>query len=296
MGIITKLKTDYIKLKIKEYYNLNANYIYPTKNGISNNTYLIKTDNKNYILKIYEYSSSKKVNNEIDLLKLLKLKKLNVPHVIGYNGKELIHLDNKPSVLFSYMEGRTIDKPNKNNIKQIALFLVKLHSINYNKKIDNIYTTKRIEYYLRESGYNSMLKHIDSLNLIAKANVLIHGDLFMDNVRFNKNGLRVFDFSDFCHGDLYFDIAVIGINWCFLDGSLNKNLLDKLINTYNSKSSMVISLDVLLEWMRFACLYYGSQRIYMKKVKKQTNLSQNDIEEYIKKFHSISSLNYFTCL
>ncbi len=67
------------------------------------------------------------------------------------------------------------------------------------------------------------IKDIDLPN-----DVLIHGDLFPDNAKFIDNKLQgVYDFSQSCVGNRYFDLSVLIISWCFKEDDFNMNFFKK---------------------------------------------------------------------
>jgi len=283
LGVLTKLTLKEINCLIKDT-RVSFNAIKETSTGISDTTYIGTSKSKKYVFKLYEDSSVKDIENQIKILKAIK--SLNVPNVLS---KKINLYNNRPITLFSYIEGDVIKSITKNHLKQITLFLVSLHSI---KEIEvsknDVYSKQNFEkmlYSLSDSKIREEIKQkyqkVKDIDL--KANALIHGDLFPDNVKFiDKKLSGVYDFTQSCFGNINFDIAVVVISWCFKDYRFNKSFYELILNTYNKYSKLQIKKESFKEYLLYACLYYSLQRVY-KNTKK-------DYTEYLKKFQIIDEM------
>jgi len=86
---------------------------------------------------------------------------------------------------------------------------------------------------------------------------IIHGDLFLDNAKFEDDQLTgVYDFSEACNGDFLFDLAVVSLSWCFDKNKINKKKVNILINSYNDS----IKYLQFIEYIKYALLYYATAR------------------------------------
>ena len=125
-----------------------------------------------------------------------------------------------------------------------------------------------------KSNNTILLKYLNNTNIKLKNNGIIHGDLFLDNAKFNNNKLcGVYDFSEACEGDFLFDIAVVAVSWCFEKDKLSKKKLKVLLKNYD----IDIKYSVFIEYIKYALLYYATTRY----------LDDLDYEELIYRFENI---------
>jgi len=289
LGIITKLDLDQLNVLLISLGIRFASFI-ETKNGITDTTYIGSDENdKRYVLKIYESSSKKDVQNEIDILNALR--DLKVPNVISKDVKEY---DSKPYILYSCIEGKISKDINFEQLEEISRFLSSLHKVDYKSTNRNIYTKDflklMLEKVVRDVNINKKVKDdfsfkykkIEKINLTM--NTLIHGDLFFDNAKFIDNKLcGVYDFSQSCYGDKYFDLAVMILSWCFNKYDFNKKFFRKILEVYNQESNSNVSEEFIKNYLLFGCLYYALQRITRENKKK-------DYNEFLIRFEIIEKL------
>ena len=262
MGIKTKLTLKTINSFINES-DIEFIELKETQDGISDTTYILrdKKDRK-YICKLYENSRFDEVKEEVFILKKL------YPHLkVTKPLWDIFNYGDKPLQFFSFIHGDSPTKITNKEIKEIGNFLGKFHSIS-----KNLTSTKRP--YTHKSLKDMLPKEFeDRYQLIKDIKLqndgIIHGDLFPDNTKFIDQTLSgVFDFSDAGLGDFGFDLAVVANSWCFED-------IDILLDSYNRYAPKKVYKKRLLEMMKFAALFYATQR-YKSKVK--------DYREYLEKF------------
>lgn len=287
MGIITKLNLDELNnLALSS--DIKFVSFLETKNGITDTTYI--TSDKNdvrYVLKIYESSTKEEVSYEVDILSALK--NLKVPEVIS---KDVEVFNNKPYVIFSCIDGKISKNINLSQIRQISEFISSLHKVNYKPKNKNIYTKdflkSMIEKVLEDKSLNEEIKKnfiekykkVEDINL--ENDVFIHGDLFHDNAKFIDNKLQgVYDFSQSCYGNRYFDLSVMILSWCFDEYDFNELFFKEILEVYNTSFNMNITKEFLKEYLLYGCLYYALQRITRENRLKDHNefLKRYDIIE-----------------
>ena len=285
MGVITKLPINKINELIK---NTNIKFIslQETKNGITDSTYIgTAKDERKFIFKIFESSSLENIKSEVKILDIIK--DLEVPKVIS---KDIVLYENKPTVLFSFIEGKISKNITLKQIEEISLFLSKLHKIKDIKTSNqNIYSKDYFEKMLSKidekdlkNDLENRYKSIKDIKL--ENNSLIHGDLFPDNAKFIDEKLSgVYDFAQACFGNSYFDLAVLIVSWCFEEYSFNEIYLKKVLEVYSKNSEVNIIKEDIKEYLLFACLYYAVQRITRENKKK-------DYKEYQIKFDILENL------
>jgi len=296
MGIRTNITIEQINKLIKDM-GIIIDKIEPTKDGISDSTYIIFDKNKKYIFKIYEFASEKEIINEIEILNSLKT--LPVPKVITNINKIKLY-NNKPTALFSFLDGYSLTTNiTLEQVKEIGSFLGKFHSLSKNiiSINKNIYSQENLKTYLNNIKKSNIDKNIlknfeDKYNIVKnldlKSNGVIHGDLFPDNAKFINNKLSgVFDFIEACNGNFAFDLSVLINSWCFNDDyTLNNKFFINIVKAYNKTTSMIIEKNSIKEYMRYSCLFYACQRYNTKYIEKR-DVEVKDYNEYLIKFENI---------
>lgn len=243
LGIKTAISKDDLPLK---YQGIS---LVQTTDGVSDSVYLLE---EKFVLKIFESPSLEIIENEKKLLKMTST--LKVPEIV-----DSFYIREKPAVIYTQIAGKSVDKPQIDQIRQIGSFLKEFHSLTKTLKSSNpiLFSKNRLETLIMDSGNDELLKHFKSINIELKEDGIIHGDLFCDNAKF-QNGLLsgVYDFSEACNGDFIFDLGVTAVSWCFEGHSLHKEKLEALRSSY----SLDLEYDRFKEYIKYALLYYATTR------------------------------------
>ncbi len=244
MGIKTYIEKKQLPIKYRKY------NLIPTTNGVMATVYLL--DNI-FVLKLFEKETSlETIDSEIKLLNSLIL--LPIPKVI-----DRFKINGLEAIIYTQIQGDIIFNPNINQIKEIATFLKKFHNQTRYIKIKNqeLFTKERLKELIDLTKNKRLLKEFNIINITLKRDGVIHGDLFMDNCKFKDNSLSgVYDFSDACLGDFYFDLAVITISSCFNGSILDKEKVEALLGGYGAN----IKIEIFYEYIKYALLYYATTR------------------------------------
>ncbi len=244
MGIKTYIEKKQLPIKYRKY------NLIPTTNGVMATVYLL--DNI-FVLKLFEKETSlETIDSEIKLLNSLIL--LPIPKVI-----DRFKINGLEAIIYTQIQGDIIFNPNINQIKEIATFLKKFHNQTRYIKIKNqeLFTKERLKERIDLTKNKRLLKEFNIINITLKRDGVIHGDLFMDNCKFKDNSLSgVYDFSDACLGDFYFDLAVITISSCFNGSILDKEKVEALLGGYGAN----IKIEIFYEYIKYALLYYATTR------------------------------------
>jgi homoserine kinase type II len=235
-----------VKIKLeKEDLDFTVTSLVATTDGNTDSVYIV---DKKYILKVFEKADKVSVNQEIQLLALLN--GLPVPMVIG----KVFCIKNRPALLYSKLKGKSVKKATKKQIKEIALFLKRFHKITYGKTTKNrdIFDKKRVEKLVIASKDEKLICAYNSLHVELQNDGIIHGDLFLDNVLFEKDKLSaVIDFIDACCGDFIFELAVVAFSW-----DLKNSDLEVLISNYDED----INRQKFKDYIKYALICYCSFR------------------------------------
>ena len=285
MGVFTNLFQDEIDF-IEKKYKIKILEIKNIDNGILNSNFYIKTKNKKYILRIYE--ANRTIDEEKQELILLDriVDFIPVSTAIKNIDNEYISIfNNKKFALFEYIDGNSITKIDTHIIREIAMYIGKLHSISkvfsfeeYNRKtrIDfNFYYNEikksEIDFKFKNELLNSA-DEISKYDFSILSSGIIHGDIFPDNVLLDKyNNIKViFDFNESYYAPFIFDIAIVINFWIKIndfDFFTENNLIRDFLNYYSKYRKItkeeLKSLDIACKKIALTFIFL---RIYKEKI------------------------------
>jgi len=285
MGVFTNLFQDEIDF-IEEKYNIKILEIKNIDNGILNSNFYIKTKNKKYILRIYE--ANRTIDEEKQELILLDriVDFIPVSTAIKNIDNEYISIfNNKKFALFEYIDGNSITKIDTHIIREIAIYLGKLHSFTKDISFEKYNRKTRINfdfYYneIKKSEIDFKFKNelLNSADEISKYDFsilpsgIIHEDIFPDNVLLDKyNNIKViFDFNESYYAPFIFDIAIVINFWIKInnfDFFTENNLIRDFLNYYSKYRKItkeeLKSLDIACKKMALTFIFL---RIYKEKI------------------------------
>ncbi len=285
MGVFTNLFQDEIDF-IEEKYNIKILEIKNIDNGILNSNFYIKTKNKKYILRIYE--ANRTIEEEKQELILLDKIADFIPVSIAIKNidNECISiLNNKKIALFEYIDGSSITKIDTHIIREIAMYIGKLHSFSKGFSFEEYNRKTRIDfnfYYneIKKSEIDFKFKNelLNSADEISKydfsilSSGIIHGDIFPDNVLLDKyNNIKViFDFNESYYAPFIFDIAIVINFWIKIndfDFFTENNLIRDFLNYYSKYRKItkeeLKSLDIACKKIALTFIFL---RIYKEKI------------------------------
>ena len=316
MAVYTKIINKDIRL-INSKFNIDEiKSFHGIKKGIENTNYLLKTKKEKFILTIFEKRvSNKEIPFFMKLMDNLNQSKISCPKPLkDKNGNYLIKLKNKTACIVSFLKGKDKQILNINNCYQVGKIISQMHSITKKLKFSrkNSMSVKNLNPLLKsikfKSKKNSNLQKflIQNLSNIKKnwpsklPSGIIHGDLFIDNIFFNKDKLSgVIDFY-FAANDFFMYEIAICINALCFDKKKNKFKINKqkvknLIKGYESVRKITIgekkSLNILC---RGAAIRYLLTRLYDYSNTPKTALIQiKDPNEYYQKLITHNNLSSY---
>ncbi|EMP16001.1 homoserine kinase [Fusobacterium nucleatum CC53] len=255
-------------------------------NGILNSNFYIETKNKKYILRIYE--ANRIVDEEKQELILLDKIAGFIPvskAIKNIDNEYISIFTNKKFALFEYINGNSITKIDTHIVREIAMYLGKLHSFSKEISFEEYNRKTRIDfnfYYneIKKSEINFRFKN-ELLNLANEINDfdfstlpsgIIHGDIFPDNVLLDEyNNIKViFDFNESYYAPFIFDIAIVINFWIKIndfDFFTENNLIRDFLNYYSKYRKItkeeLKSLDIACKKIALTFIFL---RIYKKKI------------------------------
>ena len=285
MGVFTNLFQDEIKF-IEEKYKIKILEIKNIDNGILNSNFYIETKNKKYILRIYE--ANRIVDEEKQELILLDKIAGFIPvskAIKNIDNEYISIFNNRKFALFEYINGNSITKINTHIIREIAMYLGKLHSFSKEISFEEYNRKTRIDfnfYYneIKKSEINFRFKN-ELLNLANEINDfdfstlpsgVIHGDIFPDNVLLDEyNNIKViFDFNESYYAPFIFDIAIVVNFWIKIndfDFFIENNYIRDFLNYYSKYRKItkeeLKSLDIACKKIALTFIFL---RIYKEKI------------------------------
>ena len=283
------------------------------KKGIENTNYLLKSKNKKFILTIFEKRvSNKEIPFFMKLMDKLNNSKINCPKPLkDNNGKYLIKLKNKTACIVSFLKGKDKNKLNLKNCFEVGKIIAQMHLVtkNINLSRKNSMGIKNLDPLLksikfRSNKFSNLEKFlVNNLKEIKKnwpkklPKGIIHGDLFIDNIFFNKNKLSgIIDFYFAANDYFMYEIAICINALCFDNKKskfkINKQKIKSLIKGYESIKKISLkekkSLNILC---RGAAIRYLLTRLYDYSNTPKTALIQiKDPNEYYQKLITHNNL------
>ena len=273
MGVFTNLFQDEIDF-IEKKYKIKILEIKNIDNGILNSNFYIKNRNKKYILRIYE--ANRTIDEEKQELILLDRIVDFIPvstAIKNIDNKYISIFNNKKFALFEYIDGNSITKIDTHIIREIAIYLGKLHSFTkdisfekYNRKtrinFDLYYNEikkSEIDFKFKNELLNSADK-INGFDFSILPSGVIHGDIFPDNVLLDDyNNIKVI-----------FDIAIVINFWIKIndfDFFTENNLIRDFLNYYSKYRKItkeeLKSLDIACKKIALTFIFL---RIYKEKI------------------------------
>lgn len=224
------VKTNFSK---KEFADILSNYNLgehkkskPFTTGAVQTNYLLETTKGKFVFKYFENRSINSVLFESNLINYLNKKNFPCPtQYKNKQGKFISIYRNKPFVIFEFIEGKHLKKPNKNQKKQLIRRVAELQKItkdyrpiykkyrwNYDielcknlaqkeaKKINTANSRKKLKWFNKE------LSRIKLPKSLPKG--ICHGDFHFSNVLFKEGKFKaLIDFDDANYTFLTFDLA-----------------------------------------------------------------------------------------
>ena len=317
MAVYTRVNSKDISYIEKNYNIGKIKSFTGIKKGIENTNYLLKTENKKFILTLFEKRVQEKdLPFFMNLMEKLNKHKINCPEPQrNKKGGFLIKIKSKTASIVSFVEGKDKLKLNSKNCYEIGKNIAKLHIASKKIKLyrKNSLSLKDWPKLLNKIGNKSKIIN-PNLNGLMKDSFLeiknkwpknlpygiIHADLFIDNIFFKKNKLHGYiDFYFACNDFLMYEIAICINALCF-DKKNNKFIFNKKKSTNLIKGYSKIrritdkekkTLNILC---RGAALRYLLTRTYdYLNTPKSAVIKIKNPREYIQKLKVHNKFNNF---
>lgn len=246
---------------------LEVNSIKSINSGAMRNTYFLKSNKNKYILKIFDKSKERKIQNLITILK-----KINLEGEICINplNKRVLSLGDFTGFIYPFFEGNVFfNLKISNKLKEfgrivgefnkrtIILFKVRKESPNnflkseirkFERTISFLNKNKKSYSKKVASLFQEGIKLLKEQNLIPLRTCLIHGDLHMQNVLYNKRRKdhRIIDCFNIDYGFLAREIMVVISHILTSNPSKNKKIISEILKGYESQVKLTKEEKILI--------------------------------------------------
>ena len=284
MAVYTKINKKEISYINRKFQIEKIIHFKGIKQGIENTNYLLRSKNKKFILTIFEKRvSEKEIPFFMKLMDKLSNSKMSCPKPQkDKSGSYLIKIKKKTACIVSFIKGKDKKSLNLKNCYDIGKMVAEMHlstkkinlfrknsmGIKYLNPLLNSIKFKSKKFIKIEKFLKTNFKDIKMKWPKKLPSGIIHGDLFIDNIFFNKNKISgIIDFYFAANDYFMYEIAICVNALCF-DKKKSKFLVNKmkvknLIKGYESIRKLSIkekkSLNILC---RGAAMRYFLTRLY----------------------------------
>mgnify|MGYP006087664511 FL=1 len=254
MAIYTKVDTHEAKSILKNFNLGELKKIQGIKKGIENTNYLLITTTGKFILTLFEKRvKTKELPFFMNLMLSLNDRKILCPKPIkNKNKKTLFQIKNRQAAICSFVYGKEKTNHTLSECQLIGKNIAKLHMVGKKIKLHRVNNLSIKSWIALNQSIKTkankkipnIYRFINTLLLDLKKKWpsqlptgIIHGDLFPDNIFFNKKKFAGFiDFYFSCSDFLIYDIAICINAMCF-DKKIKFNKLkaNALLKGYSSQ-------------------------------------------------------------
>ena len=286
------------------------------KKGIENTNYLLKAKKNKFILTIFEKRvQSKEIPFFMKLMETLNNSNIDCPKPLkNKNGNYLIDIKNKTACIVTFLKGKDKSNLDLKNCFEVGRSIANIHKITKKIKISrkNSMGINNLNPLLRSIKFKSQkFSNLEEFLKINLENIkknwpkklpqgIIHGDLFIDNIFFDKNKLSgIIDFYFAANDYFMYEIAICINALCFDQKNtkfkINKAKIKNLIRGYESIKKITLkekkSLNVLCKG---AAIRYLLTRLYdFTNTPKTALIKIKDPNEYYQKLITHNHFNSY---
>lgn len=270
MATYTQLTQSCIQ-DIADNYNLKVIEFESITGGNGNSSYKLTTQKGKYVLTVCDDKTLDEVTVMGKLLLLLEQHNFPCTRVIPSVNKELITLYmDKPVMLKGYIEGQVFERLDAEMLVQLGAETARLNQIpapNY-LPTEHPYGRSHFPQVMGlniDAKYESWLKkQMDGLERDISPDLprtLIHGDLFFDNLLFEKTKFNaIIDFEEACHYYRVFELGMAIVGSCIEHTTVDFEKARALLQGYQQISPLEQiekeSLQMFVQYAATATSYW----------------------------------------
>lgn len=224
MVACTQLQESDIR-KIAGSYDLTMVDYEPIAAIAARSHYLLRTQQGNYMLTVFDDKTYAQTVEQGRLLSLLKEYAFPTTRpLLAANGKIAIMHKAKPVIIKEYVAGQVYRYPDKTMLHQVGTAMAKLHQVPWpdflsNERPYGVQKFSSIQGQNIDTEYEGWiarrLPYLEQQKPQGLPRGLIHGDIFYDNVLFEGTRLKaIIDFEDAICEDKVFDLGMGIVGLC----------------------------------------------------------------------------------
>ncbi|MDC1493079.1 homoserine kinase [Flavobacteriaceae bacterium] len=241
--------------------------------GSENTNYLVKSENKKYVLCVFEQKTEKNAKDLTQLLKHLAINNFNTSKLINTSDSDsVIVWNNKPIIIKAFIEGEIRKDLSPQLLKLIGKELAKLHQINAPEYLPTQLNYGKeqfanIKKYSANSEFDIWLKNIlEYISPYLKLNLpksIIHSDVFWDNVIIGEddNKVTIIDFEESVNYYRLFDIGMTIIGICGKAKVINLEKIKHFLDGYQSEVQL---LEDEINSLKAFTIYAGASMTFWR--------------------------------
>lgn len=242
MARYTELTQSDIR-KIAEFYNLVVTNFELIEGGAGNSSYLLYVQHGKYVLTVFDEKTLNEVLCMGQLLLLLNKYDFPSTQLLPLRNGDIVTVYmGKPIMLKSYIEGEVYADLNEIMLEQLGKKMARLHEVPSPDCLPDTHSYGW-QVFVNVIGKNIDVKYESWLQeqlYFLKKNIpsglpygFIHGDLFYDNVLFEKNKFKaIIDFEEACHYCKVFDLGMAIVGSCAEGTTVDLDKARALVNGY----------------------------------------------------------------
>jgi homoserine kinase type II len=242
MAVYTQLKKSDLK-KLLASFDIKKFTWKTISGGSTNSNYLIRTDKGRFVLTLFEEKTMEEVRQLADLLEWFRERDFPTSQpVLSNSGDQVLRYNKSPVMLKSWVPGKVVSSLNKKQLFQAGLQMARLHQLEapdmlpenqyYNSSVLDTVIGKgpdaKYEKWLQKQ--HERLKEILPQEL---PQGIVHGDLFFDNILFQKGNLQaIIDFEQACYERYLYDVGMALVALCTKNSSLSPRKTKAFLKGY----------------------------------------------------------------
>jgi homoserine kinase type II len=280
MSVYTPVTTEDLDAWLTRYAVGGLEELQPIASGIENTNYYVRTSRSRYVLTLYERLPTEELPFYLNLMAHLARSGCEVPAPEPDRTGALFSLLNgKPASLVAWVEGTPVDVPTPAQCAAVGDALARLHTASaaYRARLTNRrgpawwrQAARAVKPFLDADQVALLDAELKFQTGFARGKLpkgAIHGDLFCDNVLFDRDRVAgIIDFG-FAATDFFaYDLAITVNDWCVTGGNdpaVDAGCAKALLDAYDARRPM--TPDECTAWpalLRAAALRFWLSRLY----------------------------------
>ena len=165
--------------------------------------------------------------------------------------------------LYTRLRGQTVRSVSYAHLQILGRTLAKMHRCAHSSShAQQLFVKSRVTARLNSLKAKQYRHYIELRQLQhcrPESDGLIHGDLFLDNVLFEKQHIGIIDFIDAGEGSFAFDLGVGALAWALRGSTLG--YLRLFLQNYNQNAPRKMTLKELMQEVEVAAAFYTLNRM-----------------------------------